>query len=178
MLKSKTYCLYPYVTSTSRISSGSRNHKTFWVIFVAIAWKLENVGLSFSRFNRCAQPYHPGSGSRMREGLETEKHIFGGRGAYNRTAKSVSKQATQQCWLKYFLNLIGFFTLQNVVKSWIQFNISKLGGAYIREGEGGGYNRMYFFCFQWGGGGIVTRGSNGVEIFKTSTDHGKLLSIC
>ena len=48
---------------------------------------------------------------------------------------------------------------------------------------------MYFFCFQvvgpinkgtfkWGGGGIVTRGSNCVEIFKTSTDHGKLLSIC
>ena len=49
---------------------------------------------------------------------------------------------------------------------------------------------MYFFCFQvvgpinrgtfkWGGGrGIVTRGSNGVEIFKTSRDHGKLLSIC
>ena len=46
---------------------------------------------------------------------------------------------------------------------------------------------MYFFCFQVVGpinretfkwGGIVTRGSNGVEIFKTSTDHGKLLSIC
>ena len=83
--------------------------------------------------------------------------------------------------------MIGFFTLQNVVKSGINFNVSKLGGAYIREGEGGGYNRMYFFCFQVVGpinrgtfkwGGIVTRGSNGVEIFKTSTDHGKLLSIC
>ena len=33
-------------------------------------------------------------------------------GAFNRTKKSVLKQATKQCWSNYFLNLIAFLSFK------------------------------------------------------------------
>ena len=136
VLKSKTYCLYPYVTCTSQISSGSTNHKTFWEIFVAIAWKIEKVGLSFSRFNRCAQPYHPGSGSRMRECLETEGHIFGGEeGGLWPDWKKCFKTSYIAVLIKIFFEFDRLF-----------LRFKQEGGLY--SGGGGGYNRMYFFVFR------------------------------
>ena len=68
-----------------------------------------------------------------------------------RLKRSVSKQATEQSWSKYFLNFIAFLSFKT---SWkVEFiSIQATGRAC---------NRMYFFCWvvdgpiNWGGGGSL-----------------------
>ena len=68
-------------------------------------------------------------------------------GIYNRTKKSISKQAKQQL-IKILLAFTLFFKLQNVINNLIHFKTNQRG-TYI-QGGGGNYNWMYFlFTGRW-----------------------------